>query len=124
MSNLDNVNINNAGRAYHCSIKKGEDAKQQVKPEENTAVESLNDGTKAAESYGRILVKAAGKTENPEMIKTVQDALEFYVNNPQLAQASVKSGDDAYELLEAMGAENPYEKSCCGSCDAAYAKNN
>ena len=124
MSNLDNININNTSRTYHRSVKKAEETKPQVKVEDDNTTESLQDGTKAAESYGRILVKTTGKVENPEMVKTVQEALDFYINNPDLVRASLNAGDDAYELLEASGAANPYEKACCGSCDAAYAKNN
>ena len=122
MSNLDNnVNINNTGRAYAPKLKKGDDAKPQPVLEE-TIVESLNDGTMAADTYGRILVKQAGKTENAEMVKAVQDAIEFYVNNPTIAQAAVKAGDDACELLSALDIENSYEQACSGSLDAAYSK--
>ena len=98
MSNLDNnFNINNANRAYTPNLKKGEetvDAKPQKRPDD-MPVEILNDGAQAAESYGRILVKQAGKVDNPEMVQCIKDAVDFYLNNPQLAQAGVKAGDSA-----------------------------
>lgn len=124
MSNLDNnMNINNAGRTYHRNIKKGEEAKPQATSENFAAETTLHDGTKAAESYGRILVKSQ-KIDNADMVKSVKEALDFYIKNPELARLAVKAGDDAYELLEAMDEECAYEKACCGSCDAAYSKNN
>ena len=96
MANLDNnLNINNAGRAYTPNLKKGEDVKPQTKQEE-TPVEIINDGTQAADSYGRILVKQAGKVDNPEMVKSIKDAVDFYINNQHLVAAGVKAGDDAY----------------------------
>ncbi|DAB24675.1 TPA: hypothetical protein CPT85_03055 [Candidatus Gastranaerophilales bacterium HUM_21] len=122
MANLDNnLNINNAGRAYTPNLKKGEDVKPQTKQEE-TPVEIINDGTQAADSYGRILVKQAGKVDNPEMVKSIKDAVDFYINNQHLVAAGVKAGDDAYELFHADEMPNAYEKACCGSCDAVYKK--
>ncbi len=127
MSNLDNnFNINNANRAYTPNLKKGEetvDAKPQKRPGD-MPVEILNDGAQAAESYGRILVKQAGKVDNPEMVQCIKDAVDFYLNNPQLAQAGVKAGDSAYELLSAQGANDAYEKACCGACDAVESRIN
>ena len=102
MANLDNnLNINNAGRAYTPNLKKGEDVKPQTKQEE-TPVEIINDGTQAADSYGRIV--------------------DFYINNQHLVAAGVKAGDDAYELFHADEMPNAYEEACCGSCDAVYKK--
>ncbi len=125
MSNLDNnFNINNANRAYAPNFKKGEeivDTKLQ-KRQDDMPVEILNDGAQAAESYGRILVKQAGKVDNPEMVQCVKDAVDFYLSHPNLAQAGVKACDDAYELLNAQGAQDAYEKACCGACDAAENK--
>ena len=56
------------------------------------------------------------------MVQIVKDSIDFFVENPDLAAASVRAGDDAYELLEAAGVKDAYEKACCGSCDAAYFK--
>ncbi len=120
MTNFDNkLNINNLHKTYTPSAKK-EDAKPQPKAEETTP-EVINDGTQAADSYGRILVRK-GKFDNAEMVQNIKDSIDFFVQNPELAAASVKAGDDAYELLEAAGVQNAYEKSCCGACDAAYLK--
>ena len=120
MTNFDNkLNINNLHKTYTPSAKK-EDAKPQPKAEETTP-EVINDGTQAADSYGRILVRK-GKFDNVEMVQNIKDSIDFFVQNPELAAASVKAGDDAYELLEAAGVQNAYEKSCCGACDAAYLK--
>lgn len=119
MSNLDNkLNINKVAPAYAPVVKKEEEPKTEVKAEE-IKPEVVNDGSKAAEAYGRSLVKQAGKVENPEMVQNVKDAVDFYVKNPGVAAASVKAGDDSYEMLKAQGAHDAYEKSCCGSCDAA-----
>ncbi len=120
MTNFDNkLNINNIPKAYTPSAKK-EDAKPQPKAEE-TAQEFVNDGAQAADSYGRILVRK-GNFDNAQMVQTVKDSIDFFIENPELAAATVKAGDDAYELLEAAGAKDAYEKACCGSCDAAYNK--
>ena len=120
MTNFDNkVNINNIHKTYTPSAKK-EEAKPQAKVEE-TSPEIINDGTQAAESYGRILVRK-GKFDNAQMVQSVKDSIDFFVENPDLAAASVRAGDDAYELLEAAGVKDAYEKACCGSSDAAYFK--
>ncbi len=120
MTNFDNkVNINNIHKPYTPSAKK-EDVKPQPKTDE-TAPDVVNDGTQAADSYGRILVRK-GKFDNAQMVQSVKDSINFFVENPQLAAASVRAGDDAYELLEASGAKDAYEKACCGSCDVAYLK--
>ncbi len=121
MTNFDNkLNINNNLHTPYTTSAKKEDKKPQPKAEE-TAPEIINDGTQAAESYGRILVRK-GKFDNAQMVQSVKDSIDFFVENPELAAATVKAGDDAYELLEAAGVEDAYEKSCCGSCDAAYLK--
>ena len=124
MSNLDNnLNINNTSRAYTPNIKKGEETEAKLQQKAETAqTEILNDGVQASDTYGRILVKQAGKTDNPEMVQCIKDAVDFYLNNQKLAQAGVKAGDDAYELLNAQGVQNAYEKACCGACDAAEDK--
>lgn len=122
MANLDNnMNINSAGRAYAPNFKKNEDVKSQVKLDEEMEPEVLNDGVQAADSYGRILVKQSGKViDNPEMVKCVQDAIDFYVKNSDIAQKHVKNGDLAYQAFEKDGDEHAYEDMCCISCDAAY----
>lgn len=120
MANFDNkLNINNLHKTYTPNLKK-EEAKAETKAEEY-APEIVGDGTQAAESYGRILVKK-GKLENPEMVQNIKDSIDFFVQNPELAAASVKASDDAYELLQAEGANDAYEKACCGACEAALAK--
>ena len=125
MTDLNNkLNINNLRSTYNNTpnFKKEEEVKPQPKAEETPEI--INDGTQAADAYGRSLVKQAGKIENPEMIQTIKDAVDFYISHPKVAAASVKSGDTSYELLKAQGANDAYEKACCGSCDAAYAKIN
>lgn len=120
MANLDNnVNINNANRAYTPNLKKGEEVKPQAKAEIEAPAEMLNDGTQAADSYGRILVRQTGKIENPEMVKTVQDAIDFYIKNSDIAAKHVKNGDIAYCAYKADGEEYPYEDMCCISCENA-----
>ena len=121
MTNFDNkLNINNNLHTTYTQNTKKEEPKPQPKVEE-TAPEVVNDGTQAAESYGRILVRK-GNFDNAQMVQSIKDSIDFFVANPDLAAASVKAGDDAYELLEAAGVKDAYEKSCCGSCDAAYLK--
>lgn len=122
MANFDNkLNINNLHKTYKPNLKKDEaETKAETKIDES-APEIVGDGTQAAESYGRILVKK-GKLENPEMVQNIKDSIDFFIKNPELASASVKAADDACELLEAEGIADPYEKACCGACDAAFAK--
>ena len=121
MSNIDNnVNINKATRAYTHKVPKNGN-NMPVSQNEEVTNEAINDGTKAADSYGRILVKS-GKIENPEMVQAVKDSIEFFERYPELAAATVKSVDDAEELLEALEVSDAYEKACCGACDAAYSK--
>lgn len=123
MTDLNNkLNLNNVrGASYTPNFKSEEEVKtrQHVEPE---AAEIKGDGTKAADSYGRALVKTAGKIENPEMIQCVKDSVDSFLKNPELAAAAVRSCDDSHELLMAQGAADAYEKACCGSCDAAYAR--
>ena len=121
MSNLDNnVNINKASHAYtHKVSKSGKNV--PVSQHEEISPEPLNDGIKAADSYGRILVKS-GKIENPEMVQAVKDSIEFFERYPEIAAATVKSVDDAEELLEALEVSDAFEKACCGAYDAAYSK--
>lgn len=122
MTNFDNkLNINNVRNAYTPNLKKDE-TKQSVLPED-VAVDFLEDGTQAAESYGRILVKK-GAIENPEMVKSVKESLDFFMANPKIAAACNKSADQAFELLEADGVDCAYEKACCGAIDATYSKFN
>ena len=90
---------------------------------EDVLQESINDGTQAADTYGRILVKS-GKIVNPEMVQSVKDSIEFFERYPELAVATVKSVDDAEELLEALEISDAFEKACCGAYDAAYSKIN
>lgn len=121
MSNLDNnVNINKASHTYTHKVQKN-DKNVPAPQHEEVAPEVLNDGTKAADSYGRILVKS-GKIENPEMVQSVKDSMEFFVKYPELAAAAVKSVEDAEELLEALEVSDAFEKACCGAFDAAYSK--
>lgn len=121
MSNLDNnVNINKASRTYTHNVLKNGKSIPVPQPEE-VEPEALNDGTQAADSYGRILVKS-GKIENPEMIQSVKDSMDFFEKYPELAAAAVKSVEDAEELLEALEVSDAFEKACCGAFDAAYSK--
>lgn len=121
MSNIDNnVNINKTTRTYTHKVSKN-DKNMPLPQNEEVLQEPVNDGIKAADSYGRILVKS-GKIENPEMVQAVKDSIEFFERYPELAAASVKSVDDAEELLEALEVADAYEKACCGACDAAYSK--
>lgn len=122
MSNLDNnVNINKTSRTYTHKVQKNDKNVPVSQHEEDIAHEVLDDGTKAADSYGRILVKS-GKTENPEMVQSVKDSMEFFVKYPELAAAAVKSVEDAEDLLNALEVSDAFEKACCGAFDAAYSK--
>ena len=80
MTNFDNkVNINNIHKPYTPSAKK-EDVKPQPKTDE-TAPDVVNDGTQAADSYGRIVV-----TELPDPMPEGQ-TVEDYVVEPYATQA-------------------------------------
>ena len=114
----NNVNLNNVRSSYTPGLKKDDTKSKHV--HEELPAEVLQDGTNAAEAYGRVLVSQSGKIDNPEMVKCVKDSVDFFINNPELASAALKASDDAYELLDAEGCEHSYEKSCCGSLDAAY----
>ena len=48
--------------------------------------------------------------------------MDVFMKNPKLAMHAINAGDHAYELMEAEGVANAYEKACCGSLDAAYEK--
>ena len=123
MSNIDNnVNINKATRTYTHKVSKN-DKNVSLSQNEDVIQESINDGTQAADTYGRILVKS-GKIVNPEMVQSVKDSIEFFERYPELAVATVKSVDDAEELLEALEISDAFEKACCGAYDAAYSKIN
>ena len=120
MTDLNNkLNLNNVRGGYAPNFKKDEAKELPVKFEED-APEVKGDGTQAAESYGRILVKQAGKADNPEMLQGIKEAMEFYANNPELAGRHMLAGDKMHELLEAEGVEHPYEEACCLACDEAY----
>lgn len=114
----NNFNINNVRSSYVPNLKK--ECKSEQKPECDCCNLVLDDGTHAADCYGRILVKQSDKVENLDMVQCVKDSLEFFIANPELASAAIKSVDDAYDLLLADDVENAYEKSCCGALDAAY----
>ena len=112
------LNLNNVQNNYNHSIKKDETKVVPKISEKNKEI--TNNGTQAAESYGRILVKQADKIDNAEMIKSVKDSIEFFVQNPKLAAAAVKASDDAFDILCADESANAYEEACCGVIDAAY----
>ncbi len=115
----NNFNINNVRSSYVPNLKK-EDSKSEPKIECECCEHILDDGTHAADCYGRILVKQSDKVDNPDMVQCVKDSLEFFLANPELVSAAVKSADDAYDLLLSDDVEDAYEKSCCGALDAAY----
>lgn len=122
MTDLNNkLNLNNVrSTSYTPSVKGEEEIKPLPKAECCENCEVKGDGTKAAESYGRVLVKHAGKSENPETVQCVKDSIDFFLKHPELASAGAKAVDDAHELLLASGAADAYEKACCGACDAVY----
>jgi len=123
MTNLDNnFNVNNK-RAYSPNLKKNDDiVKHEVKFDDATQ-EMIIDGSKAADAYGRILVKSSNIDEITP-IPSVIESLDFLADNYDLALASMKTVDDAYDLLLADGVDSAYEKACCGAIDAAYNKEN
>ena len=124
MKNLDNnFNVNNNQRAYAPNLKKNEEAHKVDTKFDEATQEMLVDGRKAADTYGRILVKA-GNIDNTTPISSIVESLDFLMENYDLALASMKATDDAYELLLAENASEPYEKACCGAIDAAYSKKN
>ena len=119
MTDINNkLNLNNVHSTYTPSFKKEDDAKCAQNIKQESQIEK-NDGSKAADAYGRILVKQP-RVDSPETIEGVKQDLEFFMKNPELAAAAVKSADNTYELLCADGVEYAYEKACCGACDAAY----
>lgn len=121
MTDLNNkLNLNSVRSASYTPNFKGEEEAKPQPHVEAEAAEIKGDGTKAAESYGRALVKQSGKVENPEMVQCVKDSVDAFLKNPDIVAAGVKSADDSYELLMAQGAADAYEKACCGSCDAVY----
>ena len=44
--------------------------------------------------------------------------MKAFEQNSARAASAIKAGDFAYELMDAQGVSNAYEKSCCGSIDA------
>ena len=91
---IKNVNLNNVRSSYTPSLKKDDSKSKQVQ-EEFLPTEVLQDGTNAAEAYGRVLVSQSGKIDNPETVKCVKDSVDFFINNPELASAALKASDDA-----------------------------
>lgn len=67
------------------------------------------------EVLGRSMVKKASSVN----FKADMDA---FMKNPALAERTIKAGDVAYELMEALDVSDAYAKACCGSLDAAYDK--
>lgn len=121
MTHFDNkINLSKIHNAYTPNLRKEDTEKSQQKSD-NISPEIVDNGTQAAESYGRILVKK-GKVENPEMVQCIKDSIDFFIDNPDLVAAGVKAADDAYELLQADGCPDAYEKSCSGACDAVLAR--
>ena len=124
MKNLDNnFNVNNNKRTYSPNVKKSEEAPKVGPKFDETTQEMLVDGRKAADAYGRILVKA-GNIDSTTPVSEIIESLDFLKNNYDLALASMKATDDAYELLLAENCPDAYEKACCGAIDAAYSKEN
>jgi len=117
MTNLDNnFNVNNK-RAYTPKLEKNDRAnKSDVKTSNNT-LEGLDDGIKAADAYGRILVKS-DKIDSSTPITAIVEDLDFLLDNYDLTLAAMNTVDDAYDLLLAQESENAYEKACCGAIDA------
>ncbi len=123
MTDLNNkLNLNNMRAAsYPHSFKSDEDIKPKSQNETNIQKVDL-DASKAAESYGRALIKQSDKLESPETVETVKNAVDAFLNNPNLIAAGVKASDDAYDLLQAQGTTDAYEKACCGACEAVENK--
>ena len=46
----------------------------------------------------------------------------FLFEQSSACTVRVKAGDSAYELLSAQGANDAYEKACCGACDAVESR--
>lgn len=117
MTDLNNKLNMNVRQSYTPNFKKGEvEVKPEVKEEELLIADES--ALKAGESYGRALVKKAGKAENPEMIKGVQESIENFMKYPELHCAGAKAVDHAVDL----GAS--YEQACCGAGDAVEARLN
>ena len=124
MKNLDNnFNVNNNKRAYSPNLKKNDELTKPVAKFDDATQEMLVDGSKAADAYGRILVKPSS-IDSTTPVQSVIDSLDFLNDNYETALASMKAVDDAYELLIADDVDCAYEKACCGAIDAAYSKNN
>lgn len=122
MTDLNNkLNLNNVANAYTPNFKKGKEEAVKAPVVENETAETKADGLNSKDSYGRALVKQAGKTDNPEMVQSVKDSVEAFLKNPQAAAVQNRAIDDVYELNVADGIEHPYEEACCCVGDAACA---
>lgn len=123
MKNLDNNFNVNSNRTYAPNLKKVQDVQPDTKQDEFVSEITLEDGAKAADSYGRILVKPSN-IDSATPVQSVVDSLDYLLNNYEIAAAAMKASDDAYDLLLADNVPEAYEKSCSGAIDAAYTKLN
>ncbi len=108
----NNLNVNSMGKGYAPNFKKGEIAEHNVEQKslENQAAEK--NAAHPVDAAGRYQVQKASKTNFKADMKSFE-------KNPALAAKVVNAGDIAYELMEAQGVTNAYEKSCDGSINAA-----
>ena len=115
MKEVNNFNINNIRKPYSANVKKDECKDSTCKFDE-ADLSNIADGSIATESYGRALVKHAGSPSS-ELVQSVKDSMDFFMNNPELVSKSMKACDDLHELLEADDVDHAYEQACCISCD-------
>ena len=110
----NNLNIN-IGKGCAPNFKKGSKEKPAVEQNEPKPEQTVSSKNQPGEVLGRSQIKKPGDVN----FKADMKAFE---KNPALAAKSISAGDLAYELMDAQGIPNAYEKSCCGSIDAAQSK--
>ncbi len=112
----NNLNIAGMHQNYAPNFKKGED---KTPPTVDNAKEMPKEETSLDKDPKAI----AGKSQISKSTKVNFKAdMDMFMKNPQLAYSAISAADLAYELLDAEGVADAYEKSCCGALDAAYEK--
>lgn len=110
----NNLNVGAMPQSYAPSFKEKKTEPTVEQKQEPAQVEDKKQ-PQPGEVIGRSMVKKSSSVN----FKADMDA---FMNNPQLAASAIKAGDFAYEMMEADGVANAYEKSCEKSLDAAYEK--
>ena len=112
----NNLNINSVGKGHAPSFKKGDKTGPTVP---NPAPEQEEDLTVSSQRGGEVLGRSQVSKSADVNFKADMKAFE---KNPALAANVINAGDLSYELMDAQGITDAYEKSCCGSIDAFQGK--